>query len=159
VRCGTGRERRSCGSTAPETTEAAAARWRSTSSRGTARSSTTAWSRVGGEPAADLAPHRLLLQSGAREAALGFSAAELAPLFRRAHLTVDEQRELLRGRPIGAVRVSVGIVTTPDDVARLVELLRGFADRPAGRSPARLRRSLRHGPARAGRGAGLARPR
>jgi selenocysteine lyase/cysteine desulfurase len=80
---------------------------------------------------------------GAREAALGFRAAELAPLFRRAHLTADEQRELLRGRPIGAVRVSVGIVTTPDDVARLVELLRGFADRPDGRWPARLRRSLR----------------
>jgi selenocysteine lyase/cysteine desulfurase len=64
---------------------------------------------------------------GAREAALGISAADVAPVFRSRRPTLDEHRASLRGRPIGAVRVSVGIATTPADAARFVDFLGGFA--------------------------------
>jgi selenocysteine lyase/cysteine desulfurase len=66
---------------------------------------------------------------GAREAALGWSAAEMGPLFRRGRrLTLYDLHDLWPGRAIGAVRVSLGIATTPGDIARLIEFLRSFAD-------------------------------
>jgi selenocysteine lyase/cysteine desulfurase len=68
---------------------------------------------------------------GASEAALGWSAEELAPLFQRGRrLTPDDLHDLWPGRAIGAVRISVGIATVPGDLARLVEFLRSFADAP-----------------------------
>jgi molybdenum cofactor sulfurtransferase len=75
---------------------------------------------------------------GAAETAFGMTATELRPLFRgRARLTVDDLRRLRPEWPIGAVRVSVGIATTPADVARFVQFLEelaqddGWAGRPA----------------------------
>jgi selenocysteine lyase/cysteine desulfurase len=66
--------------------------------------------------------------AGASEAALGMGPAELRPLFRdRERLTVDDLRRLWPGRAIGAVRVSLGIVTTPTDLARFLTMLRVFA--------------------------------
>jgi selenocysteine lyase/cysteine desulfurase len=66
---------------------------------------------------------------GAGEAALGFTAEELSPLFGRAEsITIDEFRCLLPGRAIGAVRSSIGIVTTPTDIARFIELISVFAN-------------------------------
>jgi selenocysteine lyase/cysteine desulfurase len=57
----------------------------------------------------------------------GLTAAELGPVFRDgARVTVDDLRHRWPGHAIGAVRVSVGIATTPADVAALVQLLREF---------------------------------
>jgi selenocysteine lyase/cysteine desulfurase len=68
---------------------------------------------------------------GAREAALGWSAAEMGPLFRRERrMTLYDLHDRWPERAIGAVRVSVGIATVPGDLARLVEFLRSFADAP-----------------------------
>jgi selenocysteine lyase/cysteine desulfurase len=73
---------------------------------------------------------------GAGEAALGLSPADVGALFREVEQpTVDALRARLPGRAVGAVRVSLGIATTPRDIDRLIELLRTFAtDQPAGAS-------------------------
>ena len=65
---------------------------------------------------------------GASEAVRGLTAAELSPVFRDgARVTIDDLCRRWPGHAIGAVRVSVGIATTPADVAALVQLLREFA--------------------------------
>jgi selenocysteine lyase/cysteine desulfurase len=66
---------------------------------------------------------------GAREVALGWSAAELAPLFRTGQrLTLYDLHDRWPERPVGAVRVSVGIATTPADIAYLLSFLQALAD-------------------------------
>jgi selenocysteine lyase/cysteine desulfurase len=66
---------------------------------------------------------------GASEVALGWSAEALRPLFHRDRPVVpSDLHHLWPQRAIGAVRVSVGIATTPSDVARLIAFLRSFAE-------------------------------
>jgi selenocysteine lyase/cysteine desulfurase len=70
---------------------------------------------------------------GGGEVALGLSAAELSSCFVRApdRLALDEFRRCIDDKSTGAVRVSLGIVTTFADVYRLVEFLAEFRDRTA----------------------------
>ncbi|MGD0861528.1 MAG: aminotransferase class V-fold PLP-dependent enzyme [Candidatus Limnocylindrales bacterium] len=70
---------------------------------------------------------------GGGEVALGLSAAELSSCFVRApdRLAVDEFRRCIDDKSTGAVRVSLGIVTTFADVYRFVEFVGGFADKSA----------------------------
>jgi selenocysteine lyase/cysteine desulfurase len=63
---------------------------------------------------------------GASEAALGLTLAELSPLF--AHGERPTAEALRRRHAFGAVRASLGIATTPADIARFVQFLRCFAD-------------------------------
>ena len=68
---------------------------------------------------------------GASETARGITAGDLAPLFRMSRQpTLDEMRELLPGRALGAVRVSMGIASVPRDLDRLVAMLWSFTDEP-----------------------------
>ena len=70
---------------------------------------------------------------GASETAFGFTSRELEPLFGRPEqLTVDRLRDLFPGRAVGAVRVSLGLATTPADVARFIRLVRRFGTTAAG---------------------------
>ncbi len=63
---------------------------------------------------------------GASEAALGLTLDVLAPLF--AHGARPTPEALRRRHAFGAVRASLGIATTPADLARLVDFLRTFGD-------------------------------
>jgi selenocysteine lyase/cysteine desulfurase len=63
---------------------------------------------------------------GASEAALGLTSAELSPLF--AHGRRPTPEALRRRHAFGAVRASLGIATTPADIARFVQFLHSFAD-------------------------------
>jgi selenocysteine lyase/cysteine desulfurase len=63
---------------------------------------------------------------GASEAALGLTLAELAPLFEDGARPAPQA--LSRRREFGAVRASLGIVTTPADIDRFVQFLECFAD-------------------------------
>jgi len=67
---------------------------------------------------------------GGGELALGISAEELVSCFSRSHerLTIDEFRRCIDDKSTGAVRISVGIVTTFQDVYRFVEFSRSFLD-------------------------------
>jgi selenocysteine lyase/cysteine desulfurase len=66
---------------------------------------------------------------GASEAAFGWMAEDLAPLFQSSErVTIDDLRRRWPGRAVGAVRVSLGIATTPADVAAFVQLLQAVAD-------------------------------
>ena len=68
---------------------------------------------------------------GASEAARGITAADLAPLFDMAvQPTLDEMRQLLPGRALGAVRASMGIASDQRDIDRLVDVLESFRDEP-----------------------------
>jgi selenocysteine lyase/cysteine desulfurase len=65
---------------------------------------------------------------GASEAALGLHSNVLEPLFATGRPSADA---LARRHAFGAVRVSLGIATTPADLARFIEFLRRFASAPA----------------------------
>jgi selenocysteine lyase/cysteine desulfurase len=70
---------------------------------------------------------------GGGELALGISSEELSACFTRTQerLTLDEFRRCIDDKSTGAVRVSVGLVTTFEDVYRLVQFASSFVDRPA----------------------------
>jgi selenocysteine lyase/cysteine desulfurase len=63
---------------------------------------------------------------GASEAALDLTQAVLSPLFANGARPTPEA--LRRRHAYGAVRVSLGIATTPADIARFVQFLHCFAD-------------------------------
>jgi molybdenum cofactor sulfurtransferase len=67
---------------------------------------------------------------GGGEVALGLSAEELSACFVRTgdRLALDEFRRCIDDKSTGAVRVSLGIVTTFADVYRFAEFAAGFAD-------------------------------
>jgi selenocysteine lyase/cysteine desulfurase len=65
---------------------------------------------------------------GAGEVALGLSRDELSSCFsRHERLTYDDFRMCIDGKSLGAVRVSLGLVSNLKDVQRFVEFARGFA--------------------------------
>ncbi len=68
---------------------------------------------------------------GSGELALGISAEELSSCFVKQpdRLTLDEFRRCIDDKSTGAVRVSVGLVTTFEDVYRLIEFACGFVDK------------------------------
>lgn len=68
---------------------------------------------------------------GGGELALGISADELQACFIRVkdRLTIDEFRRCIDDKSTGAVRVSVGLVTTFADVYRFVEFANHFANK------------------------------
>ncbi len=69
---------------------------------------------------------------GGGELALGISADELTSCFiTHDRMTLDEFRRCIDDKSTGAVRVSVGLVTTFADVFRLTEFARGFLDKTA----------------------------
>jgi len=65
--------------------------------------------------------------------ALGLSAEELSSCFVRAadRLALDEFRRCIDDKSTGAVRVSLGLVTTFADVYRFIEFVLSFADKTA----------------------------
>jgi selenocysteine lyase/cysteine desulfurase len=67
---------------------------------------------------------------GGGELALGISAAELSACFIRSkeRLTFDEFRRCIDDKSTGAVRISVGLVTTFADVYRFVQFAQSFVD-------------------------------
>ena len=70
---------------------------------------------------------------GGGEVALGLSADELSTCFVHAadRLALDEFRRCIDDKSTGAVRVSLGLVTTFADVHRFVEFVAGFIDKTA----------------------------
>ncbi|MCL4507073.1 MAG: aminotransferase class V-fold PLP-dependent enzyme [Chloroflexi bacterium] len=67
---------------------------------------------------------------GGGELALGISAEELTSCFiHKNRLTLDEFRRCIDDKSTGAVRVSLGIVSTFADVYRFIEFARTFQDR------------------------------
>jgi selenocysteine lyase/cysteine desulfurase len=68
---------------------------------------------------------------GSGELALGISAEELKSCFVKQpdRLTIDEFRRCIDDKSTGAVRISVGLVSTFEDVFRFVQFARGFIDR------------------------------
>lgn len=70
---------------------------------------------------------------GGGELALGISAEELSACFVRSpdRLALEEFRRCIDDKSTGAVRVSLGLVSTFVDVYRFVDFVRGFADRTA----------------------------
>ncbi len=70
---------------------------------------------------------------GGGELALGISAEELALCFvgSRDRLALEEFHRCIDDKSTGAVRVSLGLVSSFDDVYRFVEFVRGFVDRTA----------------------------
>lgn len=70
---------------------------------------------------------------GARETALGFTQDELAVCFKdKASQTFEQFLQVIDGKTTGALRASVGIVTTFEDVYRYVAFAEGFVDRYVG---------------------------
>jgi molybdenum cofactor sulfurtransferase len=69
---------------------------------------------------------------GVREAALGFSAAEMAAAFKdKDRLRYQEFLHVIDGKTTGAARASLGLVTTFADVYRFWEFASGFRDLPS----------------------------
>ena len=70
---------------------------------------------------------------GGGELALGISAEELSVCFKHTteRMTLDEFRRCIDDKSTGAVRVSLGLVTTFADVYRLIEFARGLVDKTA----------------------------
>jgi selenocysteine lyase/cysteine desulfurase len=69
---------------------------------------------------------------GAREVSLGFSEEELEVCFRdKDRMTFEQFMHVIDGKTTGAVRSSLGLVTTFMDVYRYVAFARTFIDRPA----------------------------
>ena len=67
---------------------------------------------------------------GGGELALGISADELTSCFiTHDRMTLDEFRRCIDDKSTGAVRVSLGLVSTFADVYRFSEFARGFVDR------------------------------
>ncbi|MBE7556108.1 MAG: aminotransferase class V-fold PLP-dependent enzyme [Anaerolineales bacterium] len=69
---------------------------------------------------------------GGGELALGISAEELSACFVRSteRLTFDEFRRCIDDKSTGAVRISVGLVTTFADVYRFIQFAQGFVNYP-----------------------------
>ena len=80
---------------------------------------------------------------GAAEHAFGFTAEDSARCFGAAAVEgfdLDRLRACMRGRPVGAIRVSVGMANVEADVTRFLDLLAGFrdgdgADTESGKTP------------------------
>ena len=69
---------------------------------------------------------------GAGEVINALSEDDLAPYFHHAdRMTFEQFIEAMDGKASGAVRVSVGLVTTFKDVYRFVQFCRSFLDQPA----------------------------
>jgi molybdenum cofactor sulfurtransferase len=70
---------------------------------------------------------------GGGELALGISADELTSCFIRnaERMTLDDFRRCIDDKSTGAVRVSVGLVTTYSDIYRFLQFARGFLDKSA----------------------------
>jgi molybdenum cofactor sulfurtransferase len=69
---------------------------------------------------------------GAREAAMGYTRAHLAPCFRdKEHQSYAEFQDTIRGSIVGVVRVSLGLASTFADVYQFVEFARELIDRRA----------------------------
>lgn len=69
---------------------------------------------------------------GAREVALGFSQGELAACFKdKDSLSHDQFLGVIDDKMIGALRASIGLVTTFTDVYHYVQFAAAFVDRPA----------------------------
>ena len=67
---------------------------------------------------------------GAREAALGFSKEDLEVCFRdKDRLTFDQFLQVIDGKTTGALRASIGLVTTFADVYKYVQFAENFIDR------------------------------
>jgi len=70
---------------------------------------------------------------GAREVALGFTEETLAPCFRaKDRLTFEQFLHVIDGKTTGALRASIGLVTSFADVYKYVQFARTFIDRNAG---------------------------
>ena len=68
---------------------------------------------------------------GAREVALGFTAADLAPCFRdKDRLTFAQFLQVIDGKTTGALRASLGLATTFADVYKYTQFAATFRDRP-----------------------------
>ena len=68
---------------------------------------------------------------GAREIALGFSQADLLPCFsNKDNLTFEQFLAIIDGKTTGALRASVGLVTTFADVYKYIQFAETFIDRP-----------------------------
>ena len=73
---------------------------------------------------------------GAREVALGFTAADLAPCFRdKDRLTFEQFLHVIDGKTTGALRASVGLATTFADVYSYVRFAETFIDRTVPARP------------------------
>jgi len=69
---------------------------------------------------------------GAREAALGLTHAELEPCFRNNdQLSYEQFLQRIAGKTTGALRASLGLVSSFADAYAYVEFARSFVDRPA----------------------------
>jgi molybdenum cofactor sulfurtransferase len=69
---------------------------------------------------------------GTAETVRGLGAAELTPIFRaNEHLSRERYQEALGGVRLGAVRVSLGLVTSFADVDTFVSFVRRYLDRLA----------------------------
>jgi selenocysteine lyase/cysteine desulfurase len=69
---------------------------------------------------------------GAREAALGYTQAQLAPCFKdKERLSYAAFQQVIRDRVSGVVRVSLGLASTFGDAYRFVQFAREFIDRRA----------------------------
>ena len=67
---------------------------------------------------------------GAREVALGFTEEILAPCFRdKDRLTFEQFLHVIDGKTTGALRASLGLVTTFADVYKYIQFARTFIDR------------------------------
>jgi selenocysteine lyase/cysteine desulfurase len=67
---------------------------------------------------------------GAREVALGFTNEDLAPCFRnKDRLTFEQFLHVIDGKTTGALRASLGLVTTFTDVYKYVQFALTFIDR------------------------------
>jgi selenocysteine lyase/cysteine desulfurase len=70
---------------------------------------------------------------GADEMAHGLTAADLTPFFNRAEpMCFQEYLAAMGDKAGGAVRISLGLVSTFDDVYRFMTFAQTFVDRPAG---------------------------
>jgi selenocysteine lyase/cysteine desulfurase len=68
---------------------------------------------------------------GAREVALGFTKEDLAVCFRdKDRLTFEQFLHVIDGKTTGALRASIGLVTTFADVYTYVRFAESFIDRP-----------------------------
>ena len=67
---------------------------------------------------------------GAREIALGFSEEDLLPCFsNKDDLTFDQFLAVIEGKTTGALRASIGLVTTFADVYKYIQFAETFIDR------------------------------
>jgi selenocysteine lyase/cysteine desulfurase len=85
---------------------------------------------------------------GADEMAHGLTAADFGEVFQRdERITVEELRAALaaRGRTVGGVRVSLGLVTTFADVYRFVQFTRGLLNRSVAEVSAQASATCRRG--------------